>query len=357
MTHRLRRERAFPSAAALLLPLSLMIAIPASVHAQEVRFVVTGDSWGSDKGASTTILAAIAQMTLDEGAALILFARDLVIAASDPATLESQLTTWRDTMQPLYSAGIGVYPCRGNHDFRSKAAWDNVFSGAYALPGNGPVGEENVTFSFTVGNVFVVGLDQYVRISRVNQAWLDAQFASNVQPHVFVFGHEPAFAVLHWECLDDYPSERDAFWNSIKAEGGRVYLCGHDHMHNHARLDDGDGNQANDLHQYVIGTSGTSLYEWTGVYDGDNGPWTPQLVYHEEEYGYVLVEIDDSKVTLTWKHRTDPGVYGVGSQFAYTVSEDIPTVSEWGMILAVLLLGTVGTVMIERRRRARPDHS
>lgn len=184
---------------------------------------------------------------------------------------------------------------------------------------------------------------------------MDTQFASNVQPHVFVFGHEPAFAVLHEDCLDDYPSDRNAFWNSIKDEGGRVYFCGHDHMYNHARIDDGDGNPANDLHQFVIGTSGTSLYDWDGLYDGNNDPWTPQLVRHEEEYGYTLVEINDSSVTLTWKRRVAPGVYGRGDWFAYRLADDVPTFSELGPVLLVLLLGTAGIVVIKRRRRARSD--
>ena len=124
-------------------------------------------------------------------------------------------------------------------------------------------------------------------------------------------------------------------------------------MYNHALLDDGDGYPTNDLHQLVIGTAGAPPYDWNGLYDGNNGPWTPQLVHHEEEYGYVLVEISDSNVTLTWKHRTAQGVYGVASQFAYTVTKDVPTVSEWGGTLMALLLGMVGIVMIERRRRSR----
>ena len=353
MRHVIRKRRVFVLAVLPVVSLSLVIAMPVPVHAQELRFVVTGDSWGSDNGVNTAILAEIAQATIDEGADFILFSGDLVIGSPDQATLESQLTKWRDTMQPVYDAGIGVYPCRGNHDMRSKAAWDNVFAGAYALPGNGPSGEENITFSFTVGNVFAVGLDHYVNNSRVNQAWLDAQFASNVQPHVFVFGHEPAFAVLHDDCLDDYPSDRDAFWNSIKAEGARTYFCGHDHMYNHALIDDGDGNPANDLHQFVVGTSGTSLYDWDGLYDGDNDPWVPHLVNHKKEYGYVLVEVDDSNVMITWKYRVAQGDYAVGNILAYAVSEDVPAVSERGMALIALLLGAAGMVMIERRRTAR----
>lgn len=311
-----------------------LLLISSVVQAQPVRFVVTGDSWGPDNGVNTAILAEMAQATIDEGVDFTLIIGDLVFGYRDTqADFESQLTTWRDTMQPVYDAGIGVYPCRGNHDAvgvkpsvdptgaLSKAGWDNVFTGAYALPGNGPGGEENVTFSFTRGNVFVVGLDQYgTHPKRVNQAWLDDQFASNTQPHIFVFGHEPAFKIYHEDCLDDFPNERNTFWQSIAAACGKAYFCGHDHFYNHMRTDDGDGNPANDLHQFDVATSGSSFYHWEGSYDGDNGPWQPQLVHHlEDTYGYILVEVDGLDVTLTWKQRTAPGMYEAGGdQLSYS---------------------------------------
>ena len=138
-----------------------------------VRFVAAGDTRGNDNGVNTVILAEIVQATIDEGADFIIVAGDLVNGSSDSAELESQLTTWRTVMKPLYDAGIGVYPCRGNHDTGSKAAWDNVFSGIYELPGNGPAGEKNITYALTHDSIFIVVLDQYLDRSRVNQAWLD----------------------------------------------------------------------------------------------------------------------------------------------------------------------------------------
>jgi len=42
----------------------------------------------------------------------------------------------------------------------------------------------------------------------------------------------------------------------------------------------------------------------------------------------------------------DIGAFGVGC------GEEIPTLSEWGMILLALLLLTAGTVAVIRRRRA-----
>ena len=96
-------------------------------------------------------------------------------------------------------------------------------------------------------------LDEYAgiahqRVHYVNQAWLESQLEGNVKPHVFAFGHEPAFRALHYDCLDMHPDRRDAFWNSLKAAGSRAYFCGHDHFYDHARVDDGDGNPNNAVH-------------------------------------------------------------------------------------------------------------
>jgi hypothetical protein len=287
------------------------------------RFVVTGDTRGSDNGVNAVILGEMARAAIDEAADFIVVTGDLVNGSTDPVVLQSQLTAWRNVMQPLYDANIGVYPCRGNHDTGSKAAWDAVFSGSYALPGNGPSGEENITYSFVHENGSFVVLDQYgSHLNRVNQAWLDTELASNTEPHVFIFGHVPAFSVYHLDCLDDHPDARNRFWQSIASGCGRIYFTGHDHFYNHARIDDGDGNADNDLHQIITGAGGAPMYDWNGVYGGDNGGWTPRLVFHEKEYSYILAEVDDLTVTLTFKHRTAPGVYQAGGDiFTFTYAD------------------------------------
>jgi predicted phosphodiesterase len=267
-----------------------------------VRFVVMSDSHVPSGNA--TVLSEIVQETINRNANFILVSGDL----TDDGT-QAHLTQWRNAVQPLYDNGIAVYPIRGNHDAGgTKTAWDNVFTGTYALPGNGPSGETNITYSFTYGNVFVVGLDEYVTSHRVNQTWLTAQLNSNTQPHVFVFGHEPAFKVYHSDCLDDYPSDRNTLWNGIKAGGGHVYFCGHDHIYDHARIGDGDGNTSNDLHQYIVSTSGGTLRN-SGTYNGNNAPFTPTEICRDYKYGYLLVEVNGMVETLTWMARTGTGTY------------------------------------------------
>ncbi len=284
------------------------------------RFISVGDSRGPDNGINAAILAEIAGRIVAEQPDAVVFFGDLVEGSDDTGELISQLTTWRDTMQVVYDASIAVYAVRGNHeDQGSVDAWNAVFAGPYAMPGNGPPDEINVTYSLVHKNAFIAGLDEYSgHTHRVNQGWLDGQLAANTQPHVFAFGHEPAFKAAHEDCLDSYPSDRDAFWASIAQAGGRVYFCGHDHFYDHARIDDQDGNPDNDLHQCIIGTAGAPLVVFDGVYDGSNSNMIPRQQYDASVYGYMVMDIDGLNVALTWMQRVGADDYVAMETWSYT---------------------------------------
>jgi hypothetical protein len=285
------------------------------------KFIVTGDtrSDGEDNGVNITILSELADEIVNQNADFVLVPGDLVTGGVNQTALESQFNTWRDTMQPVYDANIGVYVVRGGHDVGSPAgvtAWNNVFPD---LPDNGPSGEVNLTYSARHKNTLIIALDQFITSHRVNQTWLNSQFSANTSPHIFVFGHEPAFKVNHSDCLHNYPANRDAFWFSIKNAGGRTYFCGHDHFYNHARVDN-DGEPNNDVHQYVVGTGGAPIYSWSGDYDGVNDYYTLTNIKHVEQYGYVICEVNGLKITLTWMERTGEGVYTAGEIWNYTAT-------------------------------------
>jgi hypothetical protein len=282
----------------------------------------------------------------------VLFPGDLVTgyASNGPAGFESELRNWVQIMKPVYNAGIGVYVSRGNHevmdvwgytirpdvdpDDNHATRWLNVFGDELypeqMLPDNGPPAEKYMTYAVTHKNAFIVSLDLYAGINHytthaVNQKWLDAQLAGNTKPHVFVAAHEAAFRALHTDCLDNRLDERDAFWASIVNAGGRTYFTGHDHFYDHARVDDGDGDPDNDVHQYIIATAGAPPYTWSPPYTGDNGFYNVEQLYHAANYGYVLVEVDDLNVTITWiqRHTTDldiPGIYLPGEVWSYSVT-------------------------------------
>ncbi|MBN2592758.1 MAG: metallophosphoesterase [Sedimentisphaerales bacterium] len=331
----------------------LLIILPATCPAQEPwKFIVTCDSRGSDNGIEAIILGELVNEILDQGVDFMLFPGDLVsgYAYIGPAGFEAELRTWVDMMLPVYKADIGVYVSRGNHevmdvwgysirpnidpDDNHATRWLNVFGNdlypEQKLPDNGPESEKYMTYAVTHKNAFIISLDQYAGINHddvhvVNQKWLDTQLAANTKPHIFITGHEPAFRALHSDCLDNRPAERDAFWASIRNAGGRTYLTGHDHFYDHARIDDGDGNPDNDVHQYIIATAGAPLYTWSPSYDGDNGPYTVEQINHVENYGYVLVEVDGLNVTLIWMERhtidlTIPGIYQPADFWSYSVT-------------------------------------
>ena len=316
------------------------------------KFIVTCDSRGSTNGINPIILSELASEIVGQGVDFVLFPGDLVsgYSATGPSEFEAQLRTWVEVTKPVYDADIAVYVSRGNHEIGDvwgiysrpdidpndnfATRWLNVFgSDSYPeqkLPDNGPAGEKYMTYSVTHKNAFIVSLDEYAgmgheAVHKINQTWLDAQLAANTKPHIFITGHEPAFRALHSDCLDNCPSERNAFWASIKNAGGRIYFCGHDHFYDHARVDDGDGYPDNDIHQYLIGTAGAPLYAWSPPYIGDNNDYIIEQWYHSQLYGYVLVEINELDVTLTWmeRHTYDlniPGIYQSNEVWSYTVT-------------------------------------
>ncbi len=310
-----------------------LLILPTVSMAEQWRFVVVGDTQGPRAGVSVGLLSELVREILRHDVDLAIFPGDLVSGvATDLDLFEAQLQQWVQIIKPVYDAGIGVYVCRGNHELRDiwstdllglpapadngALRWLSVFgNGAHSrqmLPDNGPAGERCMTYAVEHKNALIVGLDLYGGMEHrlahaVNQEWLDRQLRQNTQPHVFVFAHEPAFRTYHEDCLDAYPKSRDAFWMSLQAAGARMYFCGHDHYYDHAVVDDGDQDPDNNIHQIIAGTGGGSFYTWSPPYDGDNGLFTVRQRYHAREHGYMLVDVEDEHVSVTWMERWDSG--------------------------------------------------
>lgn len=290
------------------------------------KFAVISDTQGDNRERnnktciSDTVVQAIADDIVRENPDFVLVTGDLVNGwfRNGGTGYAVQYANWREAMKPVYQAKIRVYPVRGNHDSGPerqalpplpshlepppdtpvllKKAFRDAFPEPY-IPKNGPAGEEGLTYSFTHKNAFIVGLDQYTGGQhKVNQDWLDRQLAGNRSPHIFVYGHEPAFEAVHKDNLAFYPKKRDLFWNSIGRAGGRVYFCGHDHFYNRAIVPDNDGSQ---IRQIIAGTGGGALKTWSGAYKDVK---RVQGEYHSGDYhGYILVTLDGLRVTVVWR--------------------------------------------------------
>ena len=302
-----------------LLFLLFFCFVPFLIAQQNTRFMITSDThiYSPQSNFQETILYELALAAIDEQVDFIFFTGDLVIRGfSDPTDEDVVLKHWRFVLDTLDLFGIKVLACRGNNDVSSKAAWDTLFKKKYAFPQNGPQDEKNITYAYEINNILFLSLDQYILSHRINQKWLDTILSQNQKPHIFFAGHEPAFKLLHSNCMGAYPMERDSLWESMTSAGAKIFFCGHDHFYDHSIIDDGDGNKNNDIHQVIVATGGASFHS-DSEYNGDNGRWIPVRMFHEQANGYVLVDVTDTNVQMAWKHRTEHGVFVDGGD-SYT---------------------------------------
>ncbi len=315
---------------ASVLVMALVTVASAGAH---WRFVVAGDGRADPKaarpedknGVNTVITTEIAQAVIAEKAKFLCWTGDLALGDKDAAKFEEQLMTWRGIMQPLYDLKIPVLACRGNHEAGSAdsvAVWNKVFSGPYATPNNGPEAEKNLTYYYGKGSVLVLGLDQYlIGKEQMDQAWIDHVFQRFPKPFIFAFGHEPAFMDgSHKDNLDAHPADRDAFWNSLIKVGSRIAFMGHDHLYDHMIVTRDGADPGPEMHQIVAGTAGAPFYK-QGDYTGDNTGWKLRRAKHiDSTYGYLVVEINGKRATVTFKGRLSPGRYVPMDSVSYTVN-------------------------------------
>ncbi|MCL1911257.1 MAG: metallophosphoesterase [Leptospirales bacterium] len=305
-------------------------------------FAVISDTQGNrnvEECVNRPVLEKIAADIVAEKAGIVLVSGDLVNGwmQNYGKDFSEQYAGWKAAMKPVYDAKIEVYPVRGNHDDgperlvlpplperlepapgaleRLRAAYRSAFKEYGYIPLNGPVGEEGLTYCFARKNAFFVGSDMYIGGQhRINRKWLAEILGSNTQPHVFVYGHEPAFELIHKDNLSYYPEERDLFWDTLGKAGCKIYFCGHDHVYNRSLAADSAGNG---IWQIIAGTGGGGLRKWDGEYK--NADVKGQ--YHNQDYhGYVLVTIDGGKAIVKWKALIDEsaGAWKVMDVFSYT---------------------------------------
>ena len=329
------------------------------------KFLVYGDSRASSGGGiNTTILTELANQTLNEHPAFVLFPGDLVGTGG-----LSIFGDWKTIMLPVYNAGIGVCPVAGNHDVGDLTDFKRIFISPLAsspFSGASNVVIDSTTadgrsYSFNYRNALFLGLDNYANGSTsthaVNQTFVNARLTARVAattPLVFAFDHEPAFKPGQDTGLEANAVARNAFWQSLKNAGCREFFAGHDHIYAHAELLDSpsDGDANNDVHQVVVGTAGAPLY--TTSYSGNTGNWTVLPISHDDtHYGYVKVVVDETARTVTqsWIQRTGTNTFNTAGADFFTYSYPVPEPCTLALAAAGL-----GWLLVRRSRKgARPD--
>ena len=233
-----------------MLPALLASAAAGPAAAQEpFTFVVTADMRGfAGPGAydTPTYFRGAAAAIDRQGAGLFM------ISPGDIDPPDGVEWTIRQYISPAYT----WYPIVGNHeaDTDSDMIWLRGYDYGAVTPG--PAGCPETTYSFDRENAHFVVLNEYCDVGGDTVTtgdipdhlynWLAADLALTRQPHIFVFGHEPAYPqpdadngrLRHeLDSLNQYPANRDRFWNLLRDAGVAAYICGHTHNYSAVQID------------------------------------------------------------------------------------------------------------------------
>jgi len=167
------------------------------------------------------------------------------------------------TIEEVLGSNYIWYPVVGNHelpdagsesDYGANMAWLRAYG--YGAVTQGPSGCPETTYSFDYENVHFVILNEYCdtggddvthgNIPDHLYNWLLADLSSTTKEHIIVFGHEPAYPqpdadngrLRHeGDSLNQYPLNRDRFWNLLRDKEVLAYISGHTHNYSIYRYD------------------------------------------------------------------------------------------------------------------------
>jgi hypothetical protein len=168
----------------------------------------------------------------------------------------------RQTVAKVFGPSFGWIPVVGNHDTGYVDAGTSAAEAPASLcdyfnrnlKGKvtpGPEGTRETTFSFDVGDVHIVILNEYWNgrpepgsdakgdgaVVAPLREWLRKDLAASRKPWKLVFGHVPAYPQPDQDLGDgrhmdgkDAP-DRDAFWAVLQEQGVAAYINGHTHRY------------------------------------------------------------------------------------------------------------------------------
>jgi hypothetical protein len=245
--------------------------------------------------------------------------------------------------QPLYDAGIGFFPMRGNHETYGTAnsfaipvfqtsypqtrGLSNTFGASnFSSPTSLSTELDGMTYSFDYNNARFVILDTWatpsIDISAAGytygysvaqqQPWINSRLDKTTRgtDHAFVMSHQPLMAESHQDTMfqgytNANPDMQNAFYASLQSNNVKYFLAGHDHMNQHSIMASPDG--LSNVHE-LIGSSDSSKFYTPSAVTGAN--WFGQKVREtpvaQELYtvGYYIFTVDGANVTVDFYSDT-----------------------------------------------------
>jgi hypothetical protein len=273
--------------------------IPKPKNSNDFTFAIMGDtqmfvypntasiSTGDYPKAVSEIATRHPEMVMTEG--------DLSQSCHDQVSCDSY-RIWKNIDKPLLPITFEVM---GNHDREGKDFSDSQWRNYFNLPTNGPVGYQELTYSFNFGNSHFVVLDSehpLHEIDQTQQVWLDQDLTANTQPNVFVFYHETAWPMDYkrrGQSLDAHSSLRNSLWSIIDKHNVTAVFNGHEHVFSLVKIDSSIFPQAtHSIYQIVSGHVDAT------VRPKAVSEISPKAEYYYPDGSYVMVNVNNRTVTV-----------------------------------------------------------
>jgi hypothetical protein len=334
--------------------LFVLLNYPAAAWAEAWTFGVMGDTqWTCADPAGenpytvpVSIIGQVNRQFIDAGVKFVIEVGDLSDDGKEISEEERAMAA-----RPLIDAGIGFFAFRGNHEAqksdngygapgfrqRSRQTRDGGFTksdgGLFTVGSNfsSPVEVsrdlDGLSYSFDCGDGderarFVI-IDNWPLPGRVfansthypsgytiadQQAWISARLDKHKRktPHAFVLSHQPLIGEGHQDTLfsgfaNEHPKWQNAFFASLQNSGVRLFICGHDHIHQRSIITSPDGKSK--VEELIAQSCSSKFYTPKSL---DDSKWFGQksrevsISQEHETVGYYIFTIDGPTVTVDY---------------------------------------------------------
>jgi hypothetical protein len=275
--------------------------------AAAARFVVMGDSRGSDEGINEAELRKLFLQikNLNPSPRYIVFVGDLVSGSKNADKLKSQLQHFKQVFTEYFPIEM-LLPAIGNHETGSSSdnSGELVFSQVFSefSADKFLAGYNRTVYFVDYDNARLVILNPYhpgefTEITGAQLEWLKSALSGGETKHKFVFLHSPPYPTGDHlgASLDAFPKTRDQFWSAIDQNNVDIVFAGHEHNYSRRTIDSTFSENGfkftRAIPQIISGGAGAPP---EGIYRDSRGVIVPpQTVYH-----FVIVDVLDNETKV-----------------------------------------------------------
>jgi hypothetical protein len=330
-------------------------------------------------GVSLSIVQQITPKFVEAGVKFVIQVGDLTENGND-----ADEAVRAAAAQPLYAAGIGFFPMRGNHELyaspsngygvstfqqnypQTRGLAQTFGARNFKSPTEVSADLDGLSYAFDYDNARFVVIDPWAVPSNAHveagltsypfgysiaqqQPWISAELDLGTRgaEHAFVFSHQPLMAENHQDTMflgytDANPEMQNAFYASLQNNDVKYFISGHDHMHQRSIVASPDG--LSSVEELICQSNSSKFYTPKALTDAKwYGQKARETSISQELYtvGYYIFTVDGPRVTVDYYsddhgHWLSDGSYpnGAGlSDTAITPTFNFVKKSTWGYSL------------------------